>query len=284
VTWEGVDVFGTPALELLDHIEARGYEIDRSEEPFHYTVPSLSLGFSRDAGHEVPLASDGEPRFMQSVFVAGKGHYDEQADLDFDISALTPTPLRHRFELDPTRGVAGFPFGMPMGELIAATTPLGHVRIEDVAQDRPDLYTKLLVVRPSFTAIFACEDGMTLTAVELWAPIDRGDDQITIEVAGIDVFATPALDIVDLLVGRGHVLDDTDPDYPRFPELAIGFTRTSGHEVPLAADGRPEFFQAVLTGPAGYYDQPLPATHLEGGESWRSRLTRPRADQTAGGD
>ncbi|MBR7828280.1 hypothetical protein KDK95_18345 [Actinospica sp. MGRD01-02] len=276
VTWRGIDVFRTPALELLERIEAEGFEIDRREAPGHYTVPELPFGFTRNAGHDVPRADDGEPLFMQSVLVAGDRYYGREPDFDF--SKIGPEPLEHRFEIDPPNGVAGFPFGMPMEELVAATTPLGHVRLEDLAQARPDLYAMLFVVRPSFTAIFACEDGYTLTAIELWAPNpDRGQDRITVELLGIDVFNTPALELLDLLVARGYTLDDTDPDHPRFPELAIGFTRTRGHDVPLAPDGRPQYFQAVLAGPPGYYDQPLPPTRLDGGEPWKSRLTRPFA-------
>lgn len=278
VTWRGIDVFRTPALQLLDRIEAQGYEIDRKEEPGHYTVPALPLGFTRDSGGDVPLAEDGYPRYMQAVLVAGEGYYDQMPEFDF--SQIGPKPLAHRFRIDPLNGVDGFPLGMPMGELIAAATPLGHVRLEDPGQQRPDLYTKLFVVRPTFTAIFACEDGYSLTAVELWAPVTgRGSDRITVELhgnlPGIDVFATPALEILDQLTERGYALDDTDPDYPRFPELALGFTRTSGHEVPLATDGRPQYCQAVLVGPPGYYEHPLPPSDLEGGEPWKSRLTRP---------
>lgn len=285
VTWRGIDVFRTPALELLERIEALGHEIDRGEAPHHYTVPSLPLGFTRQAGHDVPLAEDGRARFMQSVLIAGEGYYDELPDVDF--SKLGPKPLEHRFDLDPPHGIAGFPVGMPMDELIDATTPLGHVRLEDPGQRRPDLYTKLFVVRPTFTAIFACEDGQTLTAVELWAPHARGaggdgragQDRISVWLKGIDVFGTPALEILERLTALGYALDDTDPDYPRFPGLAIGFTRTRtrGREVPLAQDGRPQYFQAVLAGPAGYYDRPLPPTDSEGAEPWKSRLTRPAA-------
>lgn len=278
VTWRGIDVFATPALEVLERIEAQGYEIDRGEAPDHYTVPALPLGFTRTAGHKVPKAEDGAPRYMQSVLVAGEGYYDRVPEFDF--SWLGPKPLEHRFVIDPPRGLDGFPFGMPMQELIAATTPLGHVRIEDPGQNRPDLYTKLFLIRPSFTAIFACEDGYTLTAVELWAPESAGgggQDRIAVHVQGIDVFATPALEVLDRLTARGYTLDDTDPDYPKFPQLALGFTRTRGHEVPKAPDARPEFFQAVLTALPGYYDHPLPPSPLEGGEPWKSRMTRPAA-------
>lgn len=286
VSWRGIDVFGTPALELLDQVEAQGYEIDRSEAPLRYTIPALELCFARVAGDpDAPRARDGQARFIQSVLVAGRGYF-EQPLPEIDFGALAPKPLVRRFEIDPPDGLAGFPFGMPLEELIAAATPLGHVRLDDPGHAGPGLYTKLHLTRPSFAAIFACEDGQSLTAVELWAPTDSDRDRITVELRGIDgvdgihaidMFATPALEIIDRLTSRGYALDNADPDYPRFPELAIGFTRTRGHDVPLAPDGRPRYFQAVLAGPAGYYDRRLPSTELEGGEPWKSRLTRPRA-------
>jgi hypothetical protein len=276
VTLFGIDVFSTPALDLLDLIETQGHEIDRSEEPERYAVPDLDLSFTRDAGHPVPMAADGEPLFMQSVFVAGKGYFDQPLP-DIDVDALLPAPLEYRFEISPPHGLVGFPPGMPLQELVAATTPLGHVRIDDPGQNRPNRYAKLHLIRPTFAAIFACEDGLHLTAVELWAPAETSNDRISVRLNGIDVFATPALEVIDRLTADGYTLDDTDPDHPRFPELAVGFTRTRGHQVPLAPDGRTEYVQAVLVGPPGYYDHPLPPTTLEGGEPWKSRLTRPRA-------
>jgi hypothetical protein len=75
VTFRGIDVFTTPALELLSQIEAMGHEIIR-HEPLHPVVPKLSLGFTRDAGHEVPLDTDGQPLYFQAVLVAPEGYYD----------------------------------------------------------------------------------------------------------------------------------------------------------------------------------------------------------------
>ncbi|WP_404816544.1 hypothetical protein [Streptomyces thermolineatus] len=36
--------------------------------------------------------------------------------------------------------------------------------------------------------------------------------------------------------------------------LSLGLTRVAGHDAPLDTDGEPLYFQAVLTGPADYYD------------------------------
>ncbi|WP_211244042.1 hypothetical protein [Actinospica robiniae] len=274
VTWRGIDVFRTPALELLRQIEAQGYAVDRSDEPERYTVAALPLRFTRTSGRDqVPRDRDGEPLYMQAVLLAGAGYFDELPDIDFD--ALEPKPLEYSFVINPGDGAEDFPLGAGIDELIAAATPLGHVRIDDPGQRRPDLYTKVFLTRQSFSTILACEDGETLTAAEFWIPEERGGDRITVELLGVDVFRTPAVEVLDRLTGLGHRLDDTDPDYPRFPGLGIGFTRTRGHAVPMAADGRTAYMQAILTAPADYYDAPLPASDLEGGEPWCSRLTRP---------
>lgn len=75
VTFRGIAVFTTPALELLTQIEAMGYETNHLE-PLHPIVPRLSLGFTRDAGHEVPFDTDGRPLYFQAVLVAPEDYYD----------------------------------------------------------------------------------------------------------------------------------------------------------------------------------------------------------------
>jgi hypothetical protein len=55
----------------------------------------------------------------------------------------------------------------------------------------------------------------------------------------------------------GHVIQDRKYLHPRVPGLSLGFTRDAGHDVPMAEDDMPLFFQAVLAGPEGYYDDLL---------------------------
>ncbi|MFD9124448.1 hypothetical protein [Kitasatospora sp. NPDC059571] len=73
VRFRGIDVFRTPALQLADRIEAMGELVIREPD---VTVPRLSLGFTREAGHEVPLDTDGEPLYFQAVLVGPTHYYD----------------------------------------------------------------------------------------------------------------------------------------------------------------------------------------------------------------
>ncbi|MBF9070399.1 hypothetical protein [Streptacidiphilus fuscans] len=68
------DVFRTPARQLLDALAAEGRTVLR-ETDYAY-VPRLSLGFTRTAGHEVPLDEDGEPLYFQAVMVGPTDYYD----------------------------------------------------------------------------------------------------------------------------------------------------------------------------------------------------------------
>jgi transposase len=72
VRFRGLDVFRTPARQLLDRIVAMGETVTREPDP---TVPGLSLGFTREAGHEVPLDTDGEPLYFQAVLVTPTHYY-----------------------------------------------------------------------------------------------------------------------------------------------------------------------------------------------------------------
>ncbi|MBS2552523.1 hypothetical protein KGQ19_37280 [Catenulispora sp. NL8] len=80
VTFEGIDVFGTPWSQVLEEMESRGHRIVRDDEDMFFHAPDLTLGFSRDAAHEVPLDDDGEPLYFESVLVAKAGYYDGPGD------------------------------------------------------------------------------------------------------------------------------------------------------------------------------------------------------------
>jgi hypothetical protein len=52
-----------------------GFTIDR-EDPGYPTAPGLTLGFTREAGHDVPLDTDEEPLYFQSILVGPENYYD----------------------------------------------------------------------------------------------------------------------------------------------------------------------------------------------------------------
>ncbi|WP_030020585.1 hypothetical protein [Streptomyces monomycini] len=159
-------------------------------------------------------------------------------------------------ELNPPQGITGFPLGMSAEEVKAAAAEFGRANVRDEGSAERGRYMKVTALHPQFEIVFHCEDGATLTAAEVWIP-RPGSENISVQFRGIDVFRTPARKLLELLEGMGlTVLDETL--YAYVPKLSLGFTRVAGHEVPLDSDGEPLYFQAVLTGPTGYYDLLMP--------------------------
>lgn len=74
VRFRGTDVFRTPATAFFDLLEAGGQTVLR-EGDYAY-APGLPLGFTRTAGHEVPLDPDGETTYFEAVMVGPTGYYD----------------------------------------------------------------------------------------------------------------------------------------------------------------------------------------------------------------
>ncbi|MFC8717731.1 hypothetical protein [Kitasatospora sp. NPDC057198] len=158
-------------------------------------------------------------------------------------------------DLDPPRGITGFPLGMPAAALKEAAAGLGAVKVQDEGSADRFRYMKVLALHPQFEIVFHLEDGRSLTGAEVWIP-RPGPERITVRFRGVDVFRTPALHLLDQLEAMGLAVL-REPDHACVPGLSLGFTRTAGHDVPLDADGGPLHFQAVLTGPTGYYDYKL---------------------------
>ena len=78
VTYNGLDVFTTPAAGLIAHLRQRGTvdeEVDEEEDDGHsFTAPSLLLSLWRPVTPESP--DDQEGRFFESVLIARPGYYD----------------------------------------------------------------------------------------------------------------------------------------------------------------------------------------------------------------
>jgi hypothetical protein len=114
----------------------------------------------------------------------------------------------------------------------------------------------VLALHPQFEIKFSLDDGKTLTAAEVWIP-RPGPEEITVRFRGIDVFTTPARDLLRQIETTGYEINHREQLHPIVPHLSLGFTRDAGHEVPLDTDGWPLYFQAVLVGPENYYDELL---------------------------
>lgn len=156
-------------------------------------------------------------------------------------------------ELDPPRGITGFPLGMPAEEVKEAAAALGRIQVQDEGSDDPFHHMKVLALHPQFEITFLIEDGKTLSAAEVWIP-RPGPETITVTFLGIDVFATPARELLTQIESMGHEVNRREVLHPVVPRLSLGFTRDAGHEVPRDTDGWPLHFQAVLVGPEDYYD------------------------------
>ncbi|WP_042365335.1 hypothetical protein [Streptacidiphilus neutrinimicus] len=159
-------------------------------------------------------------------------------------------------DLDPPNGITGFPLGMPAENVKTAAAALGRVQVRNEGSGRQFGYMKVTLLHEQFEIVFHLEDGKTLTAAEVWIP-RPGPQDVTVRFRGIDVFRTPALALLDRLTAEGLTTRHDEPSYWTVPGLSLGLTRTAGHEVPLDTDGEPLYFQAVLVGPADYYDDLL---------------------------
>ncbi|MCD0484833.1 hypothetical protein LO771_21165 [Streptacidiphilus sp. ASG 303] len=156
-------------------------------------------------------------------------------------------------ELDPPNGITGFPLGMPAEAVKEAAAALGRVKVQDDGSASRFSYMKVTALHPQFEIVLHLEDGRTLTAAEVWNP-RPGPGDVTVRFRGVDVFRTPALRLVEQLEATGLTVLHGEPGYWTVPGLSLGLARVAGHEVPLDTDGRPLYFQAVLTAPADYYD------------------------------
>ncbi|WP_030463591.1 hypothetical protein [Kitasatospora sp. NRRL B-11411] len=156
-------------------------------------------------------------------------------------------------ELDPPNGITGFPLGMPAEDVKTAAARLGRVKVSNEGSTSTFRPMKVLALHPQFEIVFHFERGKVLHAAEVWIP-QPGPEEITVRFRGVDVFRTPALQLLRQLEEMGLTVLHNEPSFWIVPGLSLGFTRTAGHEVPLDTDGEPLYFQAVLTGPTDYYD------------------------------
>jgi hypothetical protein len=156
-------------------------------------------------------------------------------------------------ELDPPRGITGFSFGMPAADVKEAAAALGEITVRNEGSADPFRSMTVLALHPQFEIKFDLGDGKTLTGAEVWIP-RPGPEEVTVTFRGINVFTTPARQLLGQIEAMGHSVNHREPGHPLVPNLSLGFTREAGHDVPLDTDGEPLYFQAVYVGPEDYYD------------------------------
>jgi hypothetical protein len=160
-------------------------------------------------------------------------------------------------ELDPPHGITGFPLGMPAEEVKSAAARLGRTKVSNEGSTAPFRPMKVLALHEQFEIVFHLPGSRELKAAEVWIPQD-GPEDITVRFRGLDVFRTPARELLDTIGGMDLAVLEPDGLHPVVPHLSLGFTRVAGHDVPLDTDGEPLYFQAVLVGGTDYYDYRLP--------------------------
>lgn len=116
-------------------------------------------------------------------------------------------------ELDPPRGITGFPIGMPAGEVKEAAAMLGPIKVRNDGSAERFRRMKVLALHSQFEIAFHLEDGKTLTAVEVWIP-RSGPEKITVSFRGIDVFSTPARELLGQILSMGFTIDHHEPLHP----------------------------------------------------------------------
>jgi len=162
-------------------------------------------------------------------------------------------------DLEPPTGITGFRFGMPAEEVKAAAAALGEVQVQDEGVAKEWSHMTVHVAHPQVEITFNLEDGKTLTSINIFRP-RPGSDEVTVTWRGIDVFATPAEEVLDRLANDGHRIHDREFLFPLIPGLSLGFSRDPAGDDDFPMDeetGVADYFLSVLTAPATYYDAVL---------------------------
>ncbi|MGW2185580.1 hypothetical protein [Streptomyces sp. NPDC001719] len=153
--------------------------------------------------------------------------------------------------LEPPNGVASVRIGMSMDEASEAAAVWGEVRASGPFVHDPGV--KLVAVNDDFEVVVHLEDGESFTAVEVWR-FRRDDADVRVLLDDLDIFRTPARDVLRRLAARGHDVDVSEPEYPVIPGLTLAFTREAGHEVARdPEDGLALYFESVLVADAHYH-------------------------------
>ncbi|GAA1929723.1 hypothetical protein GCM10009837_64320 [Streptomyces durmitorensis] len=152
--------------------------------------------------------------------------------------------------LNPPDGIPPVFIGMPFEEAVKAAEVWGDVRV--LGPTSLDPTVKIQAVNDGFDVLLILRDQKTVNAVDVSGPDGDdgdGDDGTDLRVLydGVDVFRTPARQLLPMFADRGHRIDDTDPESPVVLDLTIAFSRWTSQDVPVdPEDGLPLYFTAAL--------------------------------------
>ncbi|MEV0601257.1 hypothetical protein AB0I82_18420 [Streptomyces sp. NPDC050315] len=154
--------------------------------------------------------------------------------------------------LNPPTGAGPLRFGMPIAEATEIASAWGETRKAGPTQGRTAF--KVLIVHPEFEVVLLADDGETLTGVEAWR-FEKDDADVRVEFNGLDIFRTPARELIQQISDAGHEADTSDEEVAIYPDLALLLSRETSREVPLDPhDDLPLYFHYALAAPSGYFD------------------------------
>ena len=153
------------------------------------------------------------------------------------------------FELHPPQAAGPLRIGATGHDTVEILRQLGDPEVFcRTAGSRPAWGVR----RPSGLVIITYFDADDrLEAVEFGRPQGK-DDAITYD--GLDVFTTPAADLITQLRQRSTVHEEEGGHAFTAPSLLLSLWRPVTPRSPDDQEGR--FFESVLIAPPGYYDRP----------------------------
>ncbi|MFI8993387.1 hypothetical protein [Streptomyces sp. NPDC053542] len=157
-----------------------------------------------------------------------------------------------QLDLNPPIGAGPLRFGMPIAEATELASVWGEARKAGPTRGRTAF--KVLIVHPEFEIVLAAEDGKSLTAIEAWR-FENDEADVRVEFNGMDIFRTPARDLIQRISEAGHESEIGDNEETIYPDLALALSRETSREVPLDPhDGLPLYVHYALVAPSGYFD------------------------------
>ncbi|MFB8273271.1 hypothetical protein ACFC96_42740 [Streptomyces sp. NPDC055955] len=153
---------------------------------------------------------------------------------------------------DPPHGVAPLRLGMTLQEAVAAA-PREWGQASVLRRSEDDAMAEWTLDHVGVQAM-AEEDGVVVTAIELWWPGEGRVFSTRVLLDGDEVFTTPAQEVFARAVSRGWRVGTSQPEYPVIPGVSLGFTRQTSQEVERDADRLPRCVTSVLVGAKDYYD------------------------------
>jgi len=160
-------------------------------------------------------------------------------------------------ELHPPRSAGPFELAATGDEIVATMRQFGEPEMLcRAAGDRAGW----CVTHPSGLFLSAYIDADDRAeAIELGRPTDPG---VTVTYGGLDIFQTPAADLVEALSRTTRVLEEENGHSYTVPDLLLALWRPTTPEGLDDAEGN--YFESVLIAEPGYYDKAQPTSTTAG--------------------